>query len=98
MGIATRGDEHHPKHADQALSALSITAQHHARQARPQPTGTTAASTIAKLVTDGIPGHGIDWTSSVGDSVTDHRNFEITLATLIGISLIVMTITKMRNR
>jgi hypothetical protein len=95
MGVGTRGDEHHPKHGDQSLSALSFTTQHHSHQARPQPTGTTASAVIAKMVTDGIPGHGVDWTSSVGDSVTDHRNFEVTLAALVALGLLVMTVTKL---
>ena len=98
MGIQTRGDEHHPKHADQSLSVLSVTSQHHSRQARPQPTGTTASSIVAKLVSEGIPGHGIDWAQPVGDSVTDHRNFEVTLAVLIAIGLGVMTISKAIRR
>lgn len=94
MGIACRGDEHHPKHADQSLSALSLVTQAHARQARPQPTGTTASSVIAKMVTEGIPGHGVDWTSALGDSATDHRNYEVTLAALIAVGLLVMTVSK----
>ena len=94
-----RSDEHHSKHGEQALNYMSITGQAHSRQARPQPTGTTASSVIAKMVTDGIPGHHIDQTvQSVGDSVTDHRNYEVTLAMLIGIGLVVMTLTKLRNR
>ena len=95
MGVGTRGDEHHPKHADQSLSALGLTTQHHSRQARPQPTGTTASSVIAKMVTEGIPGHGVDWTSAVGDSATDHRNYEVTLAALIALGLLVMTVSKL---
>ena len=98
MGIQTRADEHHPKHASQAASVCSVTAQHHSRQARPQPTGTTASSIIAKMVTAGVPGHGVDWTPSVGDSVTDHRNYEVTLAALIAIGLVVMTLSRMRDR
>ena len=98
MGIQTRGDEHHPKHADQSASVLSVTSQHHSRQARPQPTGTTASSIVAKLVSEGIPGHGIDWTEPVGDSVTDHRDFEVTLAILIALGLGVMTISKAIRR
>ena len=101
MGVGTRGDEHHPKHADQSLSALGLTTQHHSpltRQARPQPTGTIASSVIAKMVIDGVPGHGVDWTPSVGDSVTDHRNYEVTLAALIAIGLVVMTLSRMRDR
>ena len=97
MGIQTRGDEHHPKHADQATTVNSVTAQHHSRQARPQVTGTTASSVIAKMVTAGIPGHGVDWVSSSDETVTDHRNYEITLATLIGIGLVITTLSKLRN-
>ena len=89
--------EVHPKNGDQPVSVDSVTAQHHARQARPQPTGTTASSVIAKMVTAGIPGHGVDWVSPVDDSVTDHRNCEITLATLIGIGLVITTLSKLRN-
>ena len=97
MGIPCRADEHHPKNGDQPVSVDSVTAQHHARQARPQPTGTTASSVIAKMVTAGIPGHGVDWVSSSDETVTDHRNYEITLATLIGIGLVITTISRLRN-
>jgi hypothetical protein len=95
MAISTRGDDHHPKHADRSLSVLDIVSQHHSRQARPQPTGTTAASIIAKMVTDGVPGKGVDWSSSVGDDTTDHRNYEVVLAALIALGLIVMAATKL---
>ena len=59
------------------------------------PTGTTASSVIAKMVTEGVPGHGIDWSQSVGDAVQDHRNYEVTLAALIALGLLVMTVSKM---
>eukprot|EP00966_Prymnesium_polylepis_P034925 811935-Prymnesium_polylepis.1 len=49
------------------------------------------------MVTDGIPGHGVDWTSAVGDSATDHRNYEVTLAALIALGLLVMTVTKLSH-
>jgi hypothetical protein len=47
------------------------------------------------MVTDGVPGKGVDWSSSVGDDTTDHRNYEVVLAALIALGLIVMAATKL---
>ena len=94
MGTSTRANEHHPHHGEASQCVLHVTAQHHSRQARPQSTGTTASGPVAKMVTGGIPGHGVDWVSSVVDSVPDHRNFEIALAVCIAASLVMLTLSK----
>jgi hypothetical protein len=59
---------------DKSIHLTGETTHHRHFKSSNVPTGTTASAVIAKMVTDGIPGHGVDWTSSVGDSVTDHRN------------------------
>ena len=95
MGIITHSFEHHSKHGDEHHDVSSIVVQMHSRQARPQPTGTTAASLLAKVVASGVPGHGVDWYSTITSAPPDHRNFEIFVAGMLSITLLGMSLNKL---
>ena len=94
MGIITHSFEHHSKHGDEHHDVSNIVVQMHSRQARPQPTGTTAASLLAKVVASGVPGHGVDWIPTT-PRAPDHRNFEVLMAGMLSITLGLMTLNKL---
>ena len=71
-----------------SYTVADVHSQHHFRIQRPQPVGTTASSFWSKRVIGKLPGMGIDWAQTLTTGVTDHRNFEIVLASMAAAGLV----------
>ena len=80
MGGASHNSESHRKHGDPHLNVTEISAQMHARQAQPHPTGTSAGSETAKAIASLVTGKGVDWWPTVDGNPPDHGTFRVTLA------------------